>query len=154
MSNDTTTEATPGTIVEVAVAAGSFTTLAAALGAANLVDTLQGEGPFTVFAPTDDAFAALPAGVVDALLEEKNRDSLVKVLTYHVVAGAVHAADVVAGDVARVEGSAITVSVSDGVVLNGSAHVVTADVAASNGVIHIIDAVIVPSSVDVAALTA
>lgn len=154
MSNDTTTEATPGTIVEVAVAAGSFTTLAAALGAANLVDTLQGEGPFTVFAPTDDAFAALPAGVVDALLEEKNRDSLVKVLTYHVVAGAVHAADVVAGDVASVEGSAITVSVSDGVVLNGSAHVVTADVAASNGVIHIIDAVIVPSSVDVAALTA
>jgi uncharacterized surface protein with fasciclin (FAS1) repeats len=154
MSNDTTTEAKPGTIVEVAVAAGSFTTLAAALGAANLVDTLQGEGPFTVFAPTDDAFAALPAGVVDALLEEKNRDVLVQVLTYHVVAGAVHAADVVAGDVPSVEGSAITVSVSDGVVLNGSAHVVTADVAASNGVIHIINAVIVPPSVDVAALTA
>jgi len=153
MNNETTTEA-PGTIVDVAVAAGSFTTLAAALGAAGLVDTLKGEGPFTVFAPTDDAFAALPAGVVDALLLEENRDSLTKVLTYHVVAGAVHAADVVSGDVASLEGSAIAVTTTDGVVLNGSAHVVTADVAASNGVIHIIDAVIVPSTVDVAALTA
>jgi uncharacterized surface protein with fasciclin (FAS1) repeats len=153
MNHETTTEA-PGTIVDVAVAAGSFTTLAAALGAAGLVDTLKGEGPFTVFAPTDDAFAALPAGVVDALLLEENRDSLTKVLTYHVVAGAVHAADVVAGDVASLEGSAIAVTTTDGVVLNGSAHVVTADVAASNGVIHIIDAVLVPSTVDVAALTA
>jgi len=104
-------ETTPGTIVEVAVAAGSFTTLAAALGAAGLVDTLQGEGPFTVFAPTDDAFAALPAGLVDALLLEENREVLAQVLTYHVVAGAVHAADVVAGDVPTVEGSAITVTV-------------------------------------------
>jgi uncharacterized surface protein with fasciclin (FAS1) repeats len=154
MSNETTTEATPGTIVEVAVAAGSFTTLAAALGAAGLVDTLQGEGPYTVFAPTDEAFAALPAGVVDALLLEKNRDALVSVLTYHVVPGVVMAADVVAGDVASVEGSNITVSIADGVVLNGAAHVVTADVAASNGVIHIIDAVIVPAGVDVAALSA
>jgi len=154
MSNETTTEVTPGTIVEVAVAAGSFTTLAAALGAAGLVDTLQGEGPFTVFAPTDEAFAALPAGVVDALLLEENRDALVSVLTYHVVPGLVAAADVVAGDVASVEGSHITVSIADGVVLNGSAHVVTADVAASNGVIHIIDAVIVPSGIDVAALSA
>jgi len=150
---ETTTEAA-GTIVDVAVAAGSFTTLAAALGAAGLVETLQGEGPFTVFAPTDDAFAALPAGVVDALLLESNRDALVQVLTYHVVAGAVASADVVAGDVASLEGSPITVTIADGVVLNGSAHVVTADVAASNGVIHIIDAVIVPSSVDVAALLA
>ncbi len=154
MSDETTTEATPGTIVEVAVAAGSFTTLAAALGAAGLVDTLQGEGPFTVFAPTDEAFAALPAGVVDALLLEENRDALVSVLTYHVVPGHVMAADVVAGDVASVEGSHITVSIADGVVLNGSAHVVTADVAASNGVIHIIDAVIHPAGVDVAALSA
>jgi uncharacterized surface protein with fasciclin (FAS1) repeats len=154
MSQETTTEATPGTIVEVAVAAGSFTTLAAALGAAGLVDTLQGAGPFTVFAPTDEAFAALPAGVVDALLLEENRDALVSVLTYHVVPGLVAAADVVAGDVASVEGSNITVSIADGVVLNGSAHVVTADVAASNGVIHIIDAVIVPPGVDVAALSA
>ena len=154
MSNETTTEATPGTIVEVAVAAGSFTTLAAALGAAGLVDTLQGEGPFTVFAPTDDAFAALPAGVVDALLLEENRDALVSVLTYHVVPGLVMAADVAAGDVASVEGSNITVSITDGVVLNGTAHVVTADVAASNGVIHIIDAVIVPAGIDVAALSA
>ena len=145
-------ETTPGTIVEVAVAAGSFTTLAAALGAAGLVDTLQGEGPFTVFAPTDDAFAALPAGLVDALLLEENREVLAQVLTYHVVAGAVHAADVVAGDVPTVEGSAITMTVDGGVVLNGSAHVVTADVAASNGVIHIIDAVIVPPALDVAVL--
>jgi uncharacterized surface protein with fasciclin (FAS1) repeats len=150
---ETTTEA-PGTIVDVAVAAGSFTTLAAALGAAGLVDTLKGEGPFTVFAPTDDAFAALPAGVVDALLLEKNLDVLVQVLTYHVVAGAVHAADVTAGDVASLEGSAIAVTTTDGVVLNGTAHVVTADVAASNGVIHIIDAVIVPPAVDVASLLA
>jgi uncharacterized surface protein with fasciclin (FAS1) repeats len=150
---ETTTEA-PGTIVDVAVAAGSFTTLAAALGAAGLVETLQGEGPFTVFAPTDDAFAALPAGLVDAMLLEQNRDALVQVLTYHVVAGSVASADVVAGDVASLEGSPITVTVADGVVLNGSAHVVTADVAASNGVIHIIDAVIVPPSLDVAALLA
>jgi uncharacterized surface protein with fasciclin (FAS1) repeats len=150
---ETTTEA-PGTIVDVAVAAGSFTTLAAALGAAGLVETLQGEGPFTVFAPTDDAFAALPAGLVDAFLLEKNRDVLVQVLTYHVVAGSVASADVVAGDVPSLEGSAITVTIADGVVLNGSAHVVTADVAASNGVIHIIDAVIVPPSLDVATLLA
>jgi len=126
--------------------------LAAALGAAGLVETLQGEGPFTVFAPTDDAFAALPAGLVDALLVEANREVLAQVLTYHVVAGAVHAADLVSGDVPSVEGSHISVVVDGGVVLNGSAHVVTADVAASNGVIHIIDAVIVPPALDVAAL--
>jgi uncharacterized surface protein with fasciclin (FAS1) repeats len=149
-----TTETTPGTIVEVAVAAGSFTTLAAALGAAGLVDTLSGEGPFTVFAPTDEAFSALPEGLVDALLLEKNHDALVQVLTYHVVAGAVHAADVVAGDVVSLEGSPITVTIADGVVLNGSAHVVTADVAGSNGVIHIIDAVIVPPALDVSSLLA
>jgi uncharacterized surface protein with fasciclin (FAS1) repeats len=150
MQNETTE--TPGTIVDVAVAAGSFTTLAAALGAAGLVETLQGEGPFTVFAPTDDAFAALPAGLVDALLVEANREVLAQVLTYHVVAGAVHAADLVSGDVPSVEGSHISVVVDGGVVLNGSAKVVTADVAASNGVIHIIDAVIVPPALDVAAL--
>lgn len=154
MNNESHTTEDVGTIVDVAVAAGSFTTLAAALGAAGLVDTLKGEGPFTVFAPTDDAFAALPAGLVDALLLEKNKDVLVQVLTYHVVAGAVHAADVTAGDVASLEGSAIAVTTTDGVVLNGSAHVVTADVAASNGVIHIIDAVITPPSLDVAALMA
>ncbi|MFT6972829.1 MAG: putative surface protein with fasciclin (FAS1) repeats [Pontimonas sp.] len=150
MQNETTE--TPGTIVDVAVAAGSFTTLAAALGAAGLVETLQGEGPFTVFAPTDDAFAALPAGLVDALLVEANREVLAQVLTYHVVAGAVHAADLASGDVPSVEGSHISVVVDGGVVLNGSAKVVTADVAASNGVIHIIDAVIVPPALDVAAL--
>jgi uncharacterized surface protein with fasciclin (FAS1) repeats len=154
MNNETDTTTAPGTIVDVAVAAGSFTTLAAALGAAGLVETLQGEGPFTVFAPTDEAFAALPAGLVDAFLLESNRDALVQVLTYHVVAGSVASADVVAGDVASLEGSPITVTIADGVVLNGSAHVVTADVAASNGVIHIIDAVIVPPSVDVAKLLA
>jgi uncharacterized surface protein with fasciclin (FAS1) repeats len=142
-----------GDIVAVASAAGSFGTLVAAVAAAGLVETLQGEGPFTVFAPTDEAFAALPAGVVDALLQESNKATLAKVLTYHVVGGAVHAAAVATGDVATVEGSTIAVEVtSDGVVLNGSATVTATDVMASNGVIHVIDAVILPGDVDVAAL--
>ncbi|CAB4577974.1 unannotated protein [freshwater metagenome] len=154
MSDTNTTETSPelGDIVAVATGAGSFGTLLAAATAAGLVETLQGAGPFTVFAPNDDAFAALPAGLVDALLKEENRDTLVKVLTYHVVSGAVLAADVATGDVATVEGSTIAVVVGDGVVVNDSAHVIATDIKASNGVIHVIDAVLVPSGVDAAAL--
>ena len=143
--------ATAGDIVAVASEAGSFSTLVAAVQAAGLVETLQGEGPFTVFAPTDDAFAALPAGVLDKLLLPENKDVLVKILTYHVVAGKVMAADVTAGEVATVEGQNITLATDGGVTVNG-ANVVTADVEASNGVIHVIDAVILPPDVDPAAL--
>ncbi len=138
-------------IVDTAVAAGSFKTLAAALGAAGLVDTLKGAGPFTVFAPTDDAFAALPAGLVDKLLLPANKDVLAKILTYHVVAGKVLAADVKAGAVKTVEGSDATISTDGGVKID-AANVVTTDVMASNGVIHVIDAVILPPGVDPAAL--
>ena len=145
-------EAAPGTIVDVAVAAGTFTTLAAALDAADLVETLQGEGPFTVFAPTDEAFAALPDGLLEALLLPENVDVLTSILTYHVVSGAVFAADVTTGDVATLEGSNIAIDTADGVVLNGSATVTAADVEASNGVIHVIDAVILPPDLDVTAL--
>jgi uncharacterized surface protein with fasciclin (FAS1) repeats len=154
MSDTNTTETSQelGDIVAVATGAGSFGTLLAAVTAAGLVETLQGAGPFTVFAPNDDAFAALPAGLVDALLKEENRDTLVKVLTYHVVSGAVLAADVATGDVATVEGSTIAVVVGDGVIVTDSAHVIATDIKASNGVIHVIDAVLVPSGVDAAAL--
>lgn len=142
----------PGDVVEVAIANGSFETLAAALTAAGLVETLQGAGPFTVFAPTDAAFAALPEGLLEALLLEENKDVLVEILTYHVVSGAVFAADVTTGDVVSLEGSTIAIDITNGVVLNGSATVVTADVTASNGVIHVIDTVILPEGVDTAAL--
>ena len=142
----------PGTIVDVAVGAGSFTTLVAAVQAAGLVDTLSGEGPFTVFAPTDEAFAALPEGLVEALLEEENLDILVQILTYHVVSGAVFSSDVTTGDVASVEGSTIAVEVTDaGVTVNG-ANVTAVDIEASNGVIHVIDAVILPEGLDVTPL--
>ena len=144
-------ETTVGTIVDVAVGAGNFTTLVAAVTAADLVETLSGTGPFTVFAPTDEAFAALPAGVLDALLLPENKALLAQILTYHVVSGMVMAADVTDGDVATVEGSTIKLSTMGGVTVNG-AKVVAADVAASNGVIHAIDAVILPPGVDVAAL--
>ena len=140
-----------GTIVDVASGAGNFATLVAAVTAADLVETLSGEGPFTVFAPTDEAFAALPAGVLDALLLPENKATLAKILTYHVVSGKVMAADVTDGDVATVEGSTIKLSTASGVTVNG-ATVVSADVAASNGVIHAIDAVILPPGVDVAKL--
>ena len=141
----------PGTIVDVAVANGSFGTLVAAVTAADLVDTLSSEGPFTVFAPTDDAFAALPAGLVDCLLLEENVDALTAILTYHVVAGEVMSTDLTDGPVATVQGEEITVDLTDGVTLNDSVTVVIADVPASNGVIHAIDGVIVPPSIDVAA---
>lgn len=144
-------ETVTNTIVDVASTTEGFSTLVAALSAAELVDTLSGEGPFTVFAPTDDAFAALPAGVLDALLLPENKATLVKILTYHVVSGMVMAADVTDGDVATVEGQTIKLATKDGVTVNG-AKVVQADVMADNGVIHVIDAVILPPDIDAAAL--
>ena len=151
-SSDTAADTASGTIVDVAVENGSFNTLVAAVEAAGLVETLSGEGPFTVFAPTDDAFAALPDGVVDALLLPENQDVLVQVLTYHVVPGQVLAADISDGDVATVEGQSVTLSTADGVTVN-DVMVVTPDVTASNGVIHVIDAVLLPPDVDPSALT-
>jgi uncharacterized surface protein with fasciclin (FAS1) repeats len=132
-------------IVDTAVANGSFKTLAAALQAAGLVDTLKGAGPFTVFAPTDAAFAKLPAGTVETLLKPENKDELRRVLTYHVVSGKVGAAEVTKMNSAKaVSGDTIRVAVKDGKVMINNATVVTADVGASNGVIHVIDTVILP----------
>jgi uncharacterized surface protein with fasciclin (FAS1) repeats len=148
---ETTAPAAAGDIVAVASANPDFSTLVAAVQAAGLVETLQGEGPFTVFAPTNDAFAALPAGLVDALLLPENVEALKAVLTYHVVSGKVMAADVMAGDVPSVQGENIAVTTDGGVKVNG-ANVIATDVEASNGVIHVIDAVIVPPSLDVASL--
>lgn len=131
-------------IVDTAVGAGSFTTLVAAVQAAGLVDTLKGEGPFTVFAPTDAAFAALPAGTVEDLLKPENKDKLVAVLTYHVVPGKVMSTDLSEGMMAKtVQGSDVTITLEGGPKVNG-AVISTPDVAASNGVIHVIDAVILP----------
>jgi len=141
----------PGTIVVVADTNGSFGTLVAAVTAADLVETLESEGPFTVFAPTDDAFAALPEGLVDCLLLEENVDALSSILTYHVVAGEVLSTDLTDGPVETVQGEDITVDLTDGVVLNETVNVVIADVPASNGVIHAVDGVLVPPSIDVAA---
>ena len=132
-------------IVDTAVAAGQFNTLAAALTAAGLVETLKGEGPFTVFAPTDAAFAALPAGTVDALLKPENKDKLTAVLTYHVVPGKVMAADVVkVTDAKTVNGATIAIKAEGDRVMINDAKVTNADVEASNGVIHVIDKVILP----------
>ena len=157
-TEETTTEAPAEEAGEeatdiVAIASGNedFSTLVAAVAAAGLVETLQGEGPFTVFAPTNDAFAALPAGLVDKLLLPENKDLLVKILTYHVVSGTVLAADVTAGDVPTVEGQNITITTDMGVQVNG-ATVTATDIIASNGVIHVIDAVILPPDVDPSAL--
>lgn len=140
-----------GTVVDVAIATDDFETLVAAVVAAGLADTLAGEGPFTVFAPTDEAFAALPEGLLEKLLLEENLDLLVKILTYHVVSGTVLAADITDGDVATLEGQNVTLDTAGGVIVNG-ANVVVADVLASNGVIHVIDAVILPPDVDVSTL--
>jgi len=132
-------------IVDTAIAAGSFNTLAKALTAAGLVDTLRGAGPFTVFAPTDAAFAKLPAGTVESLLKPENKAKLVRLLTYHVVSGKVMAADVVKVTSAKaVSGDTITVLAKDGVVTVDNARVVKTDITASNGVIHVIDSVIMP----------
>jgi uncharacterized surface protein with fasciclin (FAS1) repeats len=132
-------------IVDTAVANGSFKTLATALKAAGLVDTLKGTGPFTVFAPTDAAFAKLPAGTVENLLKPENKDQLRRVLTYHVVSGKVGSSEVTKLSSAKaVSGDAIAIAVKDGKVMVNNATVVTADVGASNGVIHVIDTVILP----------
>ena len=132
-------------IVQTAVAAGSFKTLAKALEAADLVGTLSGPGPFTVFAPTDDAFAKLPAGTLESLLAPENKQKLRRVLTYHVVPGKVMAADVMRLKSApAVSGDSIAVTADDGVVRVDQARVTKTDIAAANGVIHVIDAVILP----------
>lgn len=136
--------AADGDIVDVASKNGSFKTLVAAVAAADLVETLQGEGPFTVFAPTDEAFAALPPGTVEDLLKPENKAKLVSILTYHVVSGKVMAADVKAGAVPSVEGDTIDITMADGKVMVDGATVVMTDVKATNGVIHVIDKVIMP----------
>ena len=134
-------------VVDTAVAAGNFKTLVAAVQAAGLVDTLKGKGPFTVFAPTDEAFAKLPAGTVENLLKPENKDKLVAILTYHVVPGKVMAADVTGKEleVKSVEGAEIDVNGKNGVMVD-NAKVVKADIVTDNGVIHVIDTVIMPKS--------
>jgi uncharacterized surface protein with fasciclin (FAS1) repeats len=135
------------TVVEVAVKTDGFKTLVAAVKAAGLVETLSGDGPFTVFAPTDEAFAALPAGTVADLLKPENKDKLVSILTYHVVPGKVMAKDVVKLDKAKtVQGSNVKIKVEDGTVMINNAKVAKADIPCKNGVIHVIDKVILPKS--------
>jgi uncharacterized surface protein with fasciclin (FAS1) repeats len=133
-------------IVDTAVSAGNFNTLVAAVQAAGLVDTLKSEGPFTVFAPTDAAFAALPAGTVESLLKPENKDQLIAVLTYHVIPGKVMSSDIAGKslEVKTVQGSMIDVNATNGVMVDG-ATVVVADIETSNGVIHVIDQVILPN---------
>ena len=131
-------------IVAVAAGAGKFNTLVAAVKAAGLVETLQGKGPFTVFAPTDEAFAKLPAGTVESLLKPENKEKLVAVLTYHVVPGKVMAADVKTMQAKTVNGQSLSVKVEGGTVTVDNAKVIKTDVAASNGVIHVIDTVVLP----------
>ena len=135
-------------IVDTAVAAGSFKTLAAALGAADLVETMKGKGPFTVFAPTDEAFAKLPKGTVETLLKPENKDKLVAILTYHVVAGKVKAKTAVTlSKATALNKKDIALAVKgESLTLNGTAKVVKADIMCSNGVIHVIDNVILPPS--------
>ena len=137
--------ASPGDIVAVASKAGSFNTLVAAVKAAGLVETLQGKGPFTVFAPTDEAFAKLPPGTVADLLKPENKEKLVAILTYHVVPGKVMAADVKTMMAKTVNGKELDIKVDDGKVTVNTAKVIKTDVAASNGVIHVIDAVLIPN---------
>jgi uncharacterized surface protein with fasciclin (FAS1) repeats len=132
-------------IVDTAVSAGSFKTLTTALKAAGLVETLKGKGPFTVFAPTDEAFAKLPAGTVDSLLKPENKQKLTAILTYHVVAGNVKAADVVKLTSAKtLNGESVTIKTAGGTVMINNATVVKADIAATNGTIHVIDTVLMP----------
>lgn len=140
----------PVDIVDTAVAAGSFKTLVAAVQAAGLVETLKGAGPFTVFAPTDAAFAKVDKDTLAKLLKPENKAALTRVLTYHVVAGAVKAADVVKLTSAKtVEGSEVKITVADGKVKVDAANVVATDVMASNGVIHVIDAVLLPPNLEI-----
>lgn len=132
-------------IVDVAAENGSFTTLVAAVKAAGLVETLKGDGPFTVFAPTDEAFAALPEGTVDMLLKPENKDKLVAVLTYHVVPGKIMATEVIKLNSAEtVQGEAVMIAIDNGNVMINKAKVAMPDVEASNGVIHVIDKVLLP----------
>jgi transforming growth factor-beta-induced protein len=146
VANTTVVSAQTKDIVDTAVAAGSFKTLAKALAAADLVQTLKGPGPFTVFAPTDEAFAKLPAGTIETLLKPENKAKLQRILTYHVVAGRVMAADVMKMRSAKtVSGDSVTIAGHDGGVMVDKAHVVKPDIAASNGVIHVIDSVILPT---------
>jgi uncharacterized surface protein with fasciclin (FAS1) repeats len=132
-------------IVDTAASAGQFNTLVTAIKAAGLVDTLKGPGPFTVFAPTDDAFAKLPAGTVEGLLKPENKEKLVAILTYHVVPGKIMSADIAGkkASVATVQGSNVDVDATSGVIVN-KAKVTTADIAATNGVIHVIDTILLP----------
>ncbi len=151
MQSDTADEpATDTTIVDIAASNPDFSTLVTAVQAAGLAETLAGPGPYTVFAPTNDAFAKLPDGTVETLLEPANKDQLTSILTYHVVPAAVMAADVTAGDVTTVNGATFSVSTDGGVVISdgqgGTANVVQTDIVASNGVIHVIDAVLLPPS--------
>jgi uncharacterized surface protein with fasciclin (FAS1) repeats len=151
-SETASTPAASGTIVDLAVATPDLSTLVTAVKAAGLVETLSGTGPFTVFAPTNAAFAALPAGVLDKLVKPENKAALTSILTYHVVAdAAVKAADVKAGDVKTVNGESLTLGTTGGVTVN-TAKVVTPDVVASNGVVHVIDAVLLPKGFDPATL--
>jgi uncharacterized surface protein with fasciclin (FAS1) repeats len=135
----------PQDIVDTAVSAGQFNTLVAAVQAADLVDTLKSDGPFTVFAPTDDAFAKLPTGTVENLLKPENKAQLVAILTYHVVPGKIMAADIAGkkANVATVQGSELAVDATNGVMVDG-AKVAAADIEATNGVIHVIDTVVLP----------
>jgi uncharacterized surface protein with fasciclin (FAS1) repeats len=145
-SGITTVRAQSSDIVDTAVAAGSFKTLAKALAAAELVPTLKGAGPFTVFAPTDEAFAKLPAGTLEDLLKPENKAKLQRILTYHVVPGKVLAADVVTMKSAKaVSGDALTIGIQQKGVTINNAHVVKTDIAASNGIIHVVDTVLLPA---------
>lgn len=148
-AEDYAEEALEPDIVDTAIAAGSFNTLVAAVQAAGLENTLRSEGPFTVFAPTDEAFAALPEGTVDSLLLPENREQLVAILTYHVVSGEVLAEQAMGlSEAPSVEGSMIPIAPTEGGLSVGGANVVQADIGASNGVIHVIDAVIMPPSMN------
>lgn len=152
---DTATEptATSETIVDVAAANGSFETLVAAVQAAGLEETLRSEGPYTVFAPTDEAFAALPEGTVEKLLLPENQEVLAQILSYHVIPGAVPSSDIESGAVSTVEGADVNIAVdTDGVMVNETATVIEPDVLADNGVIHVIDAVLLPPDLDLASL--
>ncbi|MDX2215167.1 MAG: fasciclin domain-containing protein [Oculatellaceae cyanobacterium bins.114] len=143
-SQPSTQTAQAGTIVDIAASNSAFTTLVQAVQAAGLVETLSGDGPFTVFAPTNEAFAALPPGTLETLLRPENRDTLRQILTYHVVAGAVESSDIQPGEVTTVQGSPVNLNVANGQVTVNDATVRAADITASNGVIHVIDRVILP----------
>lgn len=135
----------PNTVVDIAVGSPDHTTLVAAVTAAGLVETLSGTGPFTIFAPTNAAFAALPAGTVENLLKPENKEMLTGILTYHVVAGNVMAADLTDGQIVKtLNGQDLTVSIKDGKVMINGANVTAADLAGSNGVIHVVDSVLMP----------